>query len=199
MHSTDWLPTLCEVVGLTPSNESVLDGFSQLSVIQNGSTSLRTEILHNLDPINCTTEICGAIRMNEWKLVIGREVEAKGCTGSWCYTFQILNGSQYNDTTVQCGGNGPPKPDYKKCPYNGKACLFNIENDPCEYQDVADENQDIAKKLYDRLVYYNSTMVTPLWLLNFEEPDAADPDNFGGFWTPWKNSSHQNQGFVVVS
>ena len=62
MHSTDWLPTLCDVVGVTPLNKSILDGMSMLNVIQNNEKSPRTEILHNIDPVNCPVDICGAIR-----------------------------------------------------------------------------------------------------------------------------------------
>eukprot|EP01084_Bolivina_argentea_P003679 6921_1 len=193
IHSTDWLPTICEVVGKKPTNESILDGMSMFNVIQNNAKSTRTEILHNIDPINCMVELCGAIRMNEWKLVVGQEVDTQDlCFTGWCYTYEIHNGSSYNETTIQCGSN-PPAQNYSACPYNGKPCLYNIELDPCEYHDVSAENKYVFNQLYDRLKYYNSTMVPPLQVGNKDEKSQANPQNFGDFWTPWHNSSYQNQ------
>eukprot|EP01084_Bolivina_argentea_P263957 446958_1 len=193
MHSTDWLPTICDMVGVIPSNKSILDGFSMKHVIQNNNKSPRTEILHNIDPVNCHVDICGSIRINEWKLSVGNEVEGKGCISGWCYTYGIMNGSNYDNTTVKCGSNHVPIQNYSAAPYNGKPVLYNIIEDPCEYNNVAEENMDVVNQLYQRLAYYNSTQVTPLQLLNPPEPNLANPVNFNGFWTSWRNSSHQNQ------
>lgn len=134
--------------------------------------------------------------MNEWKLVVGREAQGKGCGSGWCYTFEIHNGSMYDNTTVKCGANHIPTQNYSACPYNGKPCLFNIMNDPCEYQDVSMDNMDVVNQLYDRLMYFNSTQATPLQLINFPVPQESNPANFGGFWTSWNKSSHQNQNLT---
>lgn len=199
MHSTDWLPTLCDIVGIKPLNESILDGMSMLNVIQNNAKSPRTMIIHNIDPIGCNEPICGAIRMNEWKLSVGKQVMQKNLCGSgWCYTYEIHNGTMYNNTTVNCGNNGHvPIQNYSQPPYNGQPVLYNITDDPCEYNNVADENKDIVQQMYQLLVKYNSTQATPLQALNEAVPNESNPINFGGFWTPFRNSSYQNQNITV--
>eukprot|EP01084_Bolivina_argentea_P003676 6916_1 len=191
MHITDWYPTFCDIIGIEPTNKSILDGYSQLDNIQNGETDIyapRSEILHNIDPINCPIkqfDICGGIRMKNWKLVIGSEVTMP--SPGW-YPLDDVN---QNYTTIQCSNNDgnynyPPLQN-NECPFNGKACLFDIVNDPCEYYDESQNESAIYKQLYDRLLYYNSTMVTPLQLLYPVNSTAANPDNFGGFWSPWIN------------
>ena len=45
--------------------------------------------------------------------------------------------------------------DENECPWNGKACLYNLENDPCETTDVASDNPDIYDKLLELLKTYN--------------------------------------------
>ena len=131
-----WYPTLCDIVGVTPSNESILDGYSQLNNIQKGETDIyspRWEILHNIDPIQCPPErfpICGGIRMKQYKLVIGSEVVNTASTG-W-YPLRDVN---QNYTTIQCttddGNYNYPVLSHKQCPYNNKACLYDITADPC--------------------------------------------------------------------
>ena len=40
MHITDWLPTLCALVGVKPTNEKTLDGFDQSDVCQKAEVDL---------------------------------------------------------------------------------------------------------------------------------------------------------------
>ena len=191
MHITDWYPTLCDIAGVKPSNESILDGYSQKNNIYNGETDLyspRSEILHNIDPDGCNITICGGIRMKQYKLVVGKEVidEKNLCRSGWC----PLNDTDQNGATVQCTkSNGNYNyPDLTQkyiqshCPFNEQPCLYNIEDDPCEYYDIKANNTDIYNEIYQRLLQYNATMVTPLNLIYPENDTAANPKNLGGFW-----------------
>ena len=60
-------------------------------------------------------------------------------------------------------------------------CVFS--EDPEEREDLYEELPDIAFRLEERLVYYVENMEDAFYpVLNYTA--AADPDNFGGFWTP---------------
>ncbi len=95
-----------------------------------------------------------------------------------------------NYPSVDCGngGEGPPPLNYSLPPYNGEGCLYNIliKKDPCEYNDVRNENEDVYNQLWELLLEYNKTMVTPLDLLHPSQSSKADPAKHGGFWSPWQ-------------
>eukprot|EP01084_Bolivina_argentea_P308903 534243_1 len=198
MHCVDWYPTFCEIANIVPSNNSMLDGFSMLDVIQNeNAISKRTEILHNIDPMGCNLTICGAIRMNEFKLVVGHEVMATNPCIEWNHDsvkvntiWCPLNDTNEDYTTVRCNYAGPPNVNFSSAPYNGKPALYNLTDDPCEYYNIIEENPDIYQKLYNRLLFYNSSMVIPQQKLYPDDPKGANPEQFGGFWTPWLNHTH---------
>ncbi len=61
-------------IDLSPSLH--LDGMD-ISVLlkEKGAKSPRTEILLNIDPLECPSDICGGIRVGDWKLVIGKGFE----------------------------------------------------------------------------------------------------------------------------
>jgi arylsulfatase B/arylsulfatase I/J len=57
MHVSDWLPTLCEACGCKLNGTKPLDGVSAWQAITTNGTSLRTEIVHDIDmnpPVPCT-------------------------------------------------------------------------------------------------------------------------------------------------
>ena len=64
-------------------------------------------------------------------------------------------------------------------------CLFDLEKDPCEYNNIAEDHPQIVQFLMSRLHYYNSTAVEPL-----DQPGdpAADPALHGNVWQPWRSS-----------
>jgi hypothetical protein len=99
MHSTDFLPTICGLAGVsTEGKTQPLDGYDQWNVISTGASNQRTTIFHNvpvgaapvligngsqgygtsscLSYVDSRTGVChpfgvtgGAIRKNEWKLL----------------------------------------------------------------------------------------------------------------------------------
>ena len=61
---------------------------------------------------------------------------------------------------VDCGAH-PPTEAVKCLPLNGP-CLFDVEKDPCEYDNLADKLPDVVLELLDLLTEYNRTAIPPL-------------------------------------
>jgi len=62
--------------------------------------------------------------------------------------------------------------------------VFNIEDDPNERNNVADQHLEIVKQLKERIEFYNSTHIEQL---NPPFDPKSDPAHYGGVWTPWLN------------
>ena len=90
------------------------------------------------------------------------------------------NTPRLKNAVVNCSGEPPVTP--AEC--REKPCLFNIEDDPCEYYNVADKNPDVMKKLLSVLENYKKSMVPPR---NKPRDEAADPNAHGGVWTRWRD------------
>ena len=76
---------------------------------------------------------------------------------------------------------------------NKRHCLFDIENDPCEYNDLSDSYGDKYELLKSRLNSYKSGMVP-----SRKQPadKMANPKLHGGVWMPWRDSkSNSNSKF----
>ena len=195
MHITDWYPTLCTMAGIELDTEfsDRIDGFDQSDNILEGETEMfypRENIVHNVLALDCGLEVCGAVRYRNYKLVVGNEVDFSGsdiCVSTWC----ALDDQPDIDTaTVQCTEKGnymfPDVNTTTDCPYNGEACLYDLSVDPCEYYDIKGEEPEVYEMLYQLLVDYNQSAVTPtLYELYPDQLNASDPTHFGGFWTPW--------------
>ena len=205
MHITDWYPTLCAVAGCTPANESILDGYNQLGNIQSAHEDVqdvyspRMEILHNIDPITCNLTICGGVRMGDYKMAVGWEVTDTSniCRSAWC----PLPEPNQNYSTVRCtqsdGNYAYPHVDEQyiatHCPYNGLPCLYDISSDPCEYSDISQQQPAVYQLMWEKLLQYNNTMVTPLQLVYPDDKAGANPKKLGGFWSPWRNATERKR------
>ncbi|XP_022097133.1 arylsulfatase B-like [Acanthaster planci] len=183
IHVSDWLPTLVRsVAGGHTNNTKPLDGYDVWKTISERAASPRTEILHNIDPMqdyeslsledqalltslagdhNFDPGICAAIRVGDWKLLTGASGSSK-----W--------------------RRPPESPDVipaKTCPGSSNAIqLYNIRYDPRETCNVARDNKEIVLKLLQRLQYYQSVSVP----VDFPATDErANPQLHGGFWMPY--------------
>ncbi|XP_012939276.1 arylsulfatase I [Aplysia californica] len=67
LHVCDWLPTLYAAAGGDPSTLHNLDGFNAWDMLSRNSSGVRTEMLHNIDPIG---DFAG-VRVGDYKLLIG--------------------------------------------------------------------------------------------------------------------------------
>ena len=137
-------------------------------------------------------------RYDKWKLVIGNEVAMFNEKSNWY--LNVIDGIDVNYPTIDCGKHFdinqlPSMADYTQCPFDNDGCLFNIDEDPCELENVRyrdDQTKEIYDKLYDMLLSYNQTMVTPLDVIYLPSKTDSNPHLFNGYWTPWMNSDVNN-------
>lgn len=177
MHITDWLPTILAIVGDTSSPPN-LDGFNVWPSISSDAESPRTEILHNIDDIYGNA----ALTIDNWKILNGTTYN-----GQWDNWYGPSGREQsYNASAVRSSRAGKALRSIKKCADEEeikklrqeaevkcvsvshttckplvKACLFNIETDPCEIQNLAEEHPEILHRLMARLNEWNLTAVPP--------------------------------------
>lgn len=80
-----------------------------------------------------------------------------------------------NDATVTCGtkqGN--------KCNPLTKVCLFDVVNDPCELNNLAEKYPNIVKILTTRLLEFNASALAPA---NLPIDQRGNPNFFDHTWT----------------
>ena len=179
IHVSDWFPTLVKLAGGDLKGTKPLDGFNVWETINTGVPSPRTELLHNIDPVQTAPwygkrgsrgyQWCpqAALRVGDWKLLTG-------CPGD--SRWNPLPNSSLNLNEENNLNN-----DTKKL------FLFNIAKDPEERHELSSQYPDKVKELLLRLEEYNSTAVP----VRFPNPDpAANPALHDGVWSPWVTSEH---------
>ena len=139
IHVTDWLPTIVEgIAGLELDGKKwKLDGYNVWSAITANSESPRKEILLNLNPPYPGFLGQAAMRVGDWKLIVGEPNcsmgparVGDGCPDGWVH----LNGS------------------IELPPYNPSLTwLFNITADPNERNNVTDQYPEVVKQLKERI------------------------------------------------
>ncbi|GFY50227.1 arylsulfatase B [Trichonephila inaurata madagascariensis] len=65
------------------------------------------------------------------------------------------------------------------------SCLFDVENDPCEYNNLAKSMPEIAQKLEELLNQYRIEAVP---IRNLPMDPAANPKYHGYAWVPWRST-----------
>ena len=83
------------------------------------------------------------------------------------------------NAVVTCGE--PPSSPPECTPELGP-CLFDVLADPCEYVNQAKNHPDVVDGMLVWLKEYRETMV-PTRNKHFDP--RANPNNFGGVWSPW--------------
>jgi len=65
-------------------------------------------------------------------------------------------------------------------------CLFDIQQDPCEYQNIASRHPEAFNMTIDLLVQFKKELT----MQNYPAIDpAADPRFFDGYWDTWMEKS----------
>lgn len=181
MHVSDWFPTLFALGGGDPSSLDGLDGFDMLKAIVGNTSSPRTELLHNIDPLEGLDEARGfgtsAIRVGRFKLIIGTPgndqwFRAPGCDALRCPP--ILESSAAGCSLTKSSTH---------------TWLFDLGSDPGERCNLAQSMPEKVQALLKRIAAYNATAVPAL-----DPPDdpASDPaKQIGPFtprgcWGPWR-------------
>ncbi|XP_012270493.1 arylsulfatase B [Orussus abietinus] len=195
---SDWLPTLLAAAGGDTSNLT-MDGLNLWGALKDDTESPRQTVLHNIDDQIGNA----AISTNGWKLVQGSSYN--GFWDSWygpsgregAYDVAAVIGSSTgraissiglaltpdkirslrDQVTITC----PPKNDnLPECQPMKAPCLFHIYEDPCEMNNLAEENPDMLAKLQGELKRWNSTAVRPG---NLPWDSKADPKLWDHLWT----------------
>lgn len=198
MYVADMLTTLAGAAGITINGKS-LDGVNQWDTISSGAPSPRREILYNIE----TRSGYSAVLKDGWKLINGSETIEMGWIGSTGFDNANVSFKSYfkdiieseaakslpeldaefitllrDEATIKCYGN--------KNYLNVKTTaprLFNVINDPCETNDLADTHVSKVDFLLTRLNKHFADMLPsrakPL------DP-KCNPENFNYTWSWWQ-------------
>jgi arylsulfatase A-like enzyme len=148
LHIVDWYPTLLKLAGASTEQKHAPDGLDIWPVLTAGAKSPHDAILLNTTPNN------GALRMGDWKLVVGGN----------------LSDADQNAAAET------PKADAAKKGKKGKQAatgptteLFNLAEDLSEKNNLAEKHPEKVKELRARLEAFAKQAVPPK-----SAPKAAD-------------------------
>jgi arylsulfatase B len=88
------------------------------------------------------------------------------------------NYDNIEEKSIDCGDHNQNQG--KICDVTKSLCLFDIESDPCEYNNLAQEYPEKVKELWNKILKYNSTAVPPLSLTPINP--YSDPYYHNGIW-----------------
>lgn len=207
LHVSDVFPTLAAAAEI-PLGDFInrLDGINQWPSLAQNSPGPRSEILHNID------DIFGyqVIMENGWKMVNGTTLAGKydGFLGNFIEEPARLNSSYYVDlvlgskvnriirrnfgshldaitvnemqsqATVIC----PQAIGINECRALEKPCLFNLLDDPCEKDNLAESYPEIVERLTEKIEFARKTAELPR---NRPSDPRADPRFFNNSWSYW--------------
>ncbi|MFM8618077.1 MAG: sulfatase-like hydrolase/transferase, partial [Opitutaceae bacterium] len=137
LHIVDWYPTLLALAGAETRQALPLDGRDAWATITKGAPSPHQEILINSVPRS------GAIRMDDWKLVLNGSVGA-------------------NDLEEATGKAKAAKKKAAAASSGAESVeLFNLAADPSETNNLAAARPEVVAKLRARLEVYTRAAVPP--------------------------------------
>ena len=159
MACWDWYASFCALAGVSPTDAPAaaaglppIDSVDQLPhILGLNATPPRTvvELGVPITPgvsaggfkydLGRGNVYVGGVVTKRWKLLIGAQYEAV-----WT-SAQYPNGSTWEDLPLDCGGLPFPGPPPAAPPLRG--CLFDMESDPTEHANVADDNPDVVAAL----------------------------------------------------
>ncbi|RWS20957.1 arylsulfatase I-like protein [Leptotrombidium deliense] len=87
-----------------------------------------------------------------------------------------------DEKKIYCGEK--PLNASTNCKANIEHCLFNLENDPCEFNNLANVYPNIVQ-LWDKLVAYNKTALP---MLNEPIDPRGNPMLHNGVLTNWRDN-----------
>lgn len=179
MHVTDWLPTFMHIANGSFMKDTPLDGVNQWNTLQNMAPSPRNEVLLNID--SCTW-LNAALRVGDWKVI-----------------QECLDGGEHWDGWYPPPGNATPSDEHQvdqlsvkcgeipknvtHCTNEHGYCLFNVKNDPCEFNDLSKENPEVLEEMLFKLEAYKASMVPAR--NNLTVDPLSDPKLHNGAWMPW--------------
>lgn len=150
MHTSDWLPTIMDALGEDVPVFREEDGISVWNSLVTGGPSPRNTIVlevHRLiDP-----QVNGiAIIHNDIKMI--KVVKNNKILVNETWNFPVMDNTTDYEYTVDCGGDPPV--GVNDC--SNRFCLFNLTQDPCEYNDIRYERVDLFNLMYEKFDYYKT-------------------------------------------
>jgi len=179
-------------VGVVPLDGLDLWGSIQFDEVDPLSSSESREMLIDLNNVGqCDASSCGAIRSGKWKYLRGGNMGVEDETEDLNNALAANGTAQWNNEYTQCTesplgcGQLPSDINSFKCYGSETGCLFNLEEDACEFYDVGDEYPEIRDQLMERLDYYASTSPGPVILKSNQFNESVYAPKDGQFWGPF--------------
>lgn len=205
MSVTDWFPTLLKAANINYNKQ--LDGIDLWDQIMGKRRiNIRRRIVHVLDNIFGYT----SIRDAKWKYVngsrqsgqndvwlgeIGNEtnnvtdyaaVVMDSQVGHVLSEFFALTSERLNKIRSRLEIKCPSKTGSTCNPLN-KPCLFNIDTDPCERNNLADSHPNLMT-YFEELVALEQWKAAPTARVTFSDP-LANPVLHNNTWSWWTEDS----------
>lgn len=213
-YIADFLPTLASAVGIYLDIGSLkLDGLNLWSALKYGYERVEREILHNIDDIDNYV----SYSKGKWKFINGTTQDGKYDdwlskridNSSWDprslnYEELIKNTTVWQNlhnpnispymmnitklrqaAAVKCLEKDPAL--LQKCePLNGP-CLFDLDNDPCEQNNLYDEQHKNSKIVLEMLERVDILRQQVHPMNNKPADRRCDPINYNNEWTWWED------------
>lgn len=135
LHIVDWYPTLLKLAGATTEQKHAPDGLDLWPVLTAGAKSPHDAILLNTTPRN------GAVRMGDWKLVMG---------GNLADSDEAPAAKDAAKKGKKAAAGDPPRVE-----------LFNLTEDLSEQNNLAEKHPEKVKELRARLEAFAKQAVPP--------------------------------------
>ncbi|GIY78948.1 hypothetical protein CDAR_546921 [Caerostris darwini] len=188
MHISDWLPTLVSAAAGTEVAKTMkhIDGLVKGSYYNetfDGWYDKNGKLIKGLLPAEPKARLKlykrtylkylkrSKVARTLWRKYAKDPRLAISCHTPGCQTFPI----------VKCSHVIPPSES--TCKPKEAPCLFDIDDDPCEYFNIAEQYPEVVEQLQFAINRYRTAEKPP----GGQPPDlAADPKLHGNVWKPWK-------------
>lgn len=74
-------------------------------------------------------------------------------------------------------------------------CLYDLENDPCEFSDIAKNHPNVVIKLKKRLTFYESITVPQV---RAAADLRSNPANWDGYWSSWLDEETDSKSSIFI-
>lgn len=210
IHVTDITPTFLEAADSVyyEKTKDELDGISIWKLLRKDGEPEREEILLNIDPIYNMSAIIAdkKWKLVQGRVPTNKSLKSSAFSPSYAsknetenetlkrlkklrfYRMNSIvrrvlekmdrypNYDNIEEEPIDCGDQNQGN----VCDATKSLCLFDIESDPCEYNNLAQEYPKIVKELWNKILKYNDTAVPPLSLTPIDP--YFDPYYHNGIW-----------------